>query len=207
MAESIAFVDGQYVPADQAKISLFDIGFTRGDAVYDTVSVWKGWFFRLDDHVRLRNCGGDMAAHCVNAVLTCGAEPLFLLDYVAANRLDLGQVAELVEGAAEVCRAAGCALVGGEAAVAVLECAATAVGRQRWALDVVFDHLDGARIDVARHQQGLAARRRTVLRPATGRRRPRPPSAFPVAAGPHSRRSPYRWKPSTQNRPLRRVAA
>ena len=39
-----------------------------------------------------------------------------LLDYVAANRIDLEQVAELVEGAAEVCRAAGCALVGGETA-------------------------------------------------------------------------------------------
>ena len=64
----------------------------------------------------LRNCGADMAAHCINDVLTCGAEPLFLLDYVAANRLDLEQVAELVEGAAEVCRAAGCALVGGETA-------------------------------------------------------------------------------------------
>ena len=64
----------------------------------------------------LRNCGADMAAHCINDVLTCGADPLFLLDYVAANRLDLGQVAELVEGAAEVCRAAGCALVGGETA-------------------------------------------------------------------------------------------
>jgi phosphoribosylformylglycinamidine cyclo-ligase len=64
----------------------------------------------------LRNCGADMAAHCINDVLTTGAEPLFLLDYVAANRLDLEQVAELVEGAAEVCRAAGCALVGGETA-------------------------------------------------------------------------------------------
>jgi phosphoribosylformylglycinamidine cyclo-ligase len=64
----------------------------------------------------LRNCGADMAAHCINDVLTCGADPLFLLDYVAANRLELEQVAELVEGAAEVCRAAGCALVGGETA-------------------------------------------------------------------------------------------
>jgi phosphoribosylformylglycinamidine cyclo-ligase len=64
----------------------------------------------------LRNCGADMAAHCINDVLTTGAEPLFLLDYVAANQLDLEQVAELVEGAAEVCRAAGCALVGGETA-------------------------------------------------------------------------------------------
>jgi phosphoribosylformylglycinamidine cyclo-ligase len=64
----------------------------------------------------LRNCGADMAAHCINDVLTTGAEPLFLLDYVAANRLDLEQVTELVEGAAEVCRAAGCALIGGETA-------------------------------------------------------------------------------------------
>src|SRR4051794_41795827 len=39
-----------------------------------------------------------------------------MLDYVAAHELDLAQVAELVEGAAEVCREAGCALIGGETA-------------------------------------------------------------------------------------------
>jgi phosphoribosylformylglycinamidine cyclo-ligase len=65
---------------------------------------------------RLRDCGADLAAHCINDVLTTGAEPLFLLDYVAANRIDVEQVAELVEGAAEVCRTAGVALVGGETA-------------------------------------------------------------------------------------------
>src|SRR5947209_15707636 len=65
---------------------------------------------------RLRWGGMDLAAHCINDVLTTGAEPLFLLDYVAAARIDLEQVAELIEGAAEVCRAAGCALVGGETA-------------------------------------------------------------------------------------------
>jgi phosphoribosylformylglycinamidine cyclo-ligase len=65
---------------------------------------------------RLRDCGADLAAHCINDVLTTGAEPLFFLDYVAANRIDLEQVAELVEGAAEVCRSAGVALVGGETA-------------------------------------------------------------------------------------------
>ena len=68
------------------------------------------------DRGALRVCGADLAAHCINDVLTTGAEPLFLLDYVAANELDLEQVAELVEGAAEVCRAAGVALVGGETA-------------------------------------------------------------------------------------------
>jgi phosphoribosylformylglycinamidine cyclo-ligase len=65
---------------------------------------------------RLRACGGDVAAHCINDVITTGAEPLILLDYVAANRIELEQVAELVEGAADVCRAAGVALVGGETA-------------------------------------------------------------------------------------------
>jgi phosphoribosylformylglycinamidine cyclo-ligase len=64
----------------------------------------------------LRLCGADLAAHCINDVLTCGADPLFFLDYVAANRIDLEVVADLVEGAAEVCRQAGVALVGGETA-------------------------------------------------------------------------------------------
>jgi phosphoribosylformylglycinamidine cyclo-ligase len=65
---------------------------------------------------RLRDCGADLAAHCVNDVLTTGAQPLFLLDYAAAARIDPEQIAELVEGAAAVCRAAGCALIGGETA-------------------------------------------------------------------------------------------
>src|SRR5262249_3823665 len=69
MADGIAFIDGEDVPAGEAKISIFDGGFTPGDAVYDTVSVWKGWFFRLDDHVArfLRSCAG--------ARLTCPQPP------------------------------------------------------------------------------------------------------------------------------------
>jgi phosphoribosylformylglycinamidine cyclo-ligase len=65
---------------------------------------------------RLRDCGADLAAHCINDVLTCGAQPLMLLDYVAANEIQLEQVADLVDGAAAVCREAGVALVGGETA-------------------------------------------------------------------------------------------
>ena len=65
---------------------------------------------------KLRWCGADLAAHCINDVITTGAEPLFLLDYVAANRIELEQITELVEGAAEVCREAGCAILGGETA-------------------------------------------------------------------------------------------
>lgn len=46
-----AFADGALVPLSEAKVSLFDWGFTRSDATYDVASVWKGAFFRLDDHV------------------------------------------------------------------------------------------------------------------------------------------------------------
>jgi phosphoribosylformylglycinamidine cyclo-ligase len=65
---------------------------------------------------RLRGIGADLAAHCANDVITTGADPLFFLDYVVGHSLSLEQVAELVEGAAETCRAAGCALLGGETA-------------------------------------------------------------------------------------------
>jgi len=65
---------------------------------------------------RLRSLGADLAAHCIDDVITTGAEPLFFLDYVAGHRVELEQVAELVEGAAETCRAAGCAILGGETA-------------------------------------------------------------------------------------------
>ena len=45
------FIDGDWKPLSEAKISLFDWGFTRSDATYDVVSVWHGAFFRLDDHL------------------------------------------------------------------------------------------------------------------------------------------------------------
>ncbi len=65
---------------------------------------------------KLRWGGMDLAAHCINDVLCSGAEPLFFLDYVAAEHIELEQVAALVEGAADVCRRAGCMLIGGETA-------------------------------------------------------------------------------------------
>ena len=65
---------------------------------------------------RLFDAGRDLAAHCINDVLTTGADPLFFLDYVASDSIDLEEVAELVEGTAAVCREAGCAILGGETA-------------------------------------------------------------------------------------------
>ncbi len=60
--------------------------------------------------------GIDLAAMCVNDVLTAGAAPLFFLDYIAAGKIDPEALAEVVEGIAEGCRRAGCVLLGGETA-------------------------------------------------------------------------------------------
>src|ERR1700694_4357297 len=46
-----AFVEGEYVPIAEAKISILDAGFSRSDVTYDVVAVWNGAFFRLDDHL------------------------------------------------------------------------------------------------------------------------------------------------------------
>jgi branched-chain amino acid aminotransferase len=46
-----AYVDGQYVPIDEARVSVLDVGFSRSDVTYDVVAVWEGAFFRLEDHL------------------------------------------------------------------------------------------------------------------------------------------------------------
>jgi phosphoribosylformylglycinamidine cyclo-ligase len=60
--------------------------------------------------------GMDIVNHCVNDILTCGASPLFFLDYIAMSKMDAAIVASIVKGMAEACKDVGCALIGGETA-------------------------------------------------------------------------------------------
>lgn len=103
--DGVAFLDGQYLPMSQAKISVLDWGFLHSDATYDTVHAWDGRFFRLDLHLErffggleklwmtipfdrdgvseiLHNCvalSGHRAAY-VEMLCTRGASPTFSRD-------------------------------------------------------------------------------------------------------------------------------
>jgi phosphoribosylformylglycinamidine cyclo-ligase len=65
---------------------------------------------------RLDTIGIDLVAMCADDVVCTGAEPLFFLDYLAVGRVVPERVATIVEGIAEGCRLARCALLGGETA-------------------------------------------------------------------------------------------
>lgn len=67
----------------------------------------------LDRHDTI---GLDLVNHCVNDIFTCGAEPLFFLDYIAMGELVPERVESIVSGLSRGCSDAGCALIGGETA-------------------------------------------------------------------------------------------
>ena len=67
-------------------------------------------------HNKTHLTGQDLVAMCVNDMVTCGAEPLFFLDYFAASKLEPKSTAKIVKGIAAACKKSNCALLGGETA-------------------------------------------------------------------------------------------
>ncbi|MDQ3624502.1 MAG: phosphoribosylformylglycinamidine cyclo-ligase [Verrucomicrobiota bacterium] len=69
--------------------------------------------FALDRHDTV---GQDLVNHCINDIAVIGARPLFFLDYIGAEKLEARIFRQLLEGFAKACKAAGCAIIGGETA-------------------------------------------------------------------------------------------
>jgi phosphoribosylformylglycinamidine cyclo-ligase len=69
--------------------------------------------FALDRHDTV---GADVVNHCVNDIAVVGARPLFFLDYIGCEKLEPRVFDQLLRGFSRACRAAGCALIGGETA-------------------------------------------------------------------------------------------
>ncbi|MFH0768693.1 MAG: phosphoribosylformylglycinamidine cyclo-ligase [Chloroflexota bacterium] len=60
--------------------------------------------------------GIDIVNHCINDILTCGAQPLFFLDYIGIGKVVPEKIETIVKGLSQACRESGCALIGGEIA-------------------------------------------------------------------------------------------
>jgi len=69
--------------------------------------------FELDKHDTV---GIDLVAMSVNDIITCGAKPLFFLDYISTGKLEEDKTIKLIDGITKGCKTAGCALLGGETA-------------------------------------------------------------------------------------------
>lgn len=82
-------------------------------ASVDSVGTKLKVAFTMDRH---HSVGADMVNHCVNDIAVLGARPLFFLDYIGAEKLEPRVFDQLLSGFVKACRAAGCALIGGETA-------------------------------------------------------------------------------------------
>ena len=96
---------------DASALKAFDhpVLATSADGVGTKVAIAQA----LDIH---HTIGFDLVGMLVDDLVVCGAEPLFLTDYIATGRVVPERIAAIVQGIAEACVQAGCALVGGETA-------------------------------------------------------------------------------------------
>lgn len=122
MAEAVR---ATYSPAVLAGIGAFggcfDLRAALGETISDAVLVASTDSVGTKTLVaaalgRYETLGYDLVNHCVNDILVQGARPLFLLDYLAVDRLDPQRAATLVTSVAAACREARCVLLGGETA-------------------------------------------------------------------------------------------
>jgi phosphoribosylformylglycinamidine cyclo-ligase len=93
-----------------------DFGVTRDPVLVssiDSVGTKLKIAFAMNKHDTV---GADMVNHCVNDIAVVGARPLFFLDYIGCEKLEPRVFDQLLRGFSRACRAAGCALIGGETA-------------------------------------------------------------------------------------------
>jgi phosphoribosylformylglycinamidine cyclo-ligase len=106
---------------------LSDIGLFGGLFEFDTTQYKKPVLVSSTDGVgtktqigvamkRYRGLGADIVGHSINDILVQGAKPLFFLDYLAAGKLDVEVVEQIVSGMTDECVKAGLVLIGGETA-------------------------------------------------------------------------------------------
>ena len=103
--------------------------------------------------------GIDLVGMCVNDIVVQGAEPLFFLDYISMGCLDNGIAKSIIEGVAEGCRQARCALIGGETAEMPGMYAAGEYDMAGFVVGAVDDHkiVDGSEIHVGHKIIGIAS--------------------------------------------------
>jgi phosphoribosylformylglycinamidine cyclo-ligase len=103
--------------------------------------------------------GFDLVGMCVNDILTCGARPLFFLDYFATSKLDVRVAESVLGGIAAACKESGCALLGGETAELPGMYAAGEYDLAGFAVGIVSKTkiIDGSRVETGDVAIGLAS--------------------------------------------------